>query len=332
MKRSSNKLLSFSIAITLAIVFLLSACGYSEAMDSGDNSDSVSEVKISEESLPSANSHDSDYLLAGTDPQILNSEKIIYSGIADIETQDFDKTISGIENLIASCNGYIQSSSVHGNDYNSSVDGIDYRSASYVLRIPIESFKDVFSGLSTLGNVPFSSINADNITLQYTDAQARLKAREAEEARLLTLLTEAENVDEMLSIEHYLSDVRYEIESLLGQIKGWDNHISYSSLTLNVSEVSLYTEGASGSQSYGSQLVSALTVSARQVWHFLKSLLKVIVAALPVMAVILLLAVPLFFLFRAVVKLKAQKYSKASEDKGNPSEQQSLNKNNNSRK
>lgn len=324
MRKLFLKHLSSALAIALAFIVLLSACGGSSvSMDAADNRSVAAGEEYSRESPSSpGGTGDNDYdYLAGAKPQILNSDKIIYSGIATIETQSFDKTIEDIEKLISGCGGYIQSSAVQGDDYFPSSHGTGYRSASYVLRIPVEIFKDVVSELSLLGNMPYRSINADNITLQYTDAQARLKTRETEEARLLELLTEAESVDEILSIEHYLSDVRYEIESLTGQIKGWDNQISFSSLTLNVSEVSLYTEGASGSEGYGSQLVSALTGSARQVWHFLKNLLKGIVTALPVLAMVLIIAVPLFFLARTIVKRKAWKSSKVPKGSGKTDEQ-----------
>ncbi len=96
----------------------------------------------------------------------------------------------------------------------------------------MDKFRSVMDGLSELGNVPYSSINADNITEQYTDVQARLTSCQAEETRLLELLDKADTVDEMLQIESYLSDVRYEIESYTAQIKNWDSRISYSTVSL----------------------------------------------------------------------------------------------------
>ncbi len=296
-------------ALALFLVLILAACGASvskSAADAGTTSvpepydTAISDTSIEESGFSSyQGSGDSEEEKAA----VQTSDKIIYSGSATVETQKFDETVAAVEKLAEDIGGYIQSSSVNGRDFYASQYGDrTYRTAYYELRVPVDKFRSVMDGLSELGNVPYSSINADNITEQYTDVQARLTSCQAEETRLLELLDKADTVDEMLQIESYLSDVRYEIESYTAQIKNWDSRISYSTVSLTIQEVSLYTDSSPADVGYGTQLKNSLVSSAKAVWHFLRNLLKFIVAALPVLAVIAVIAVPVFFIVRAAVR------------------------------
>ena len=243
-------------------------------------------------------------------------EKIIYTGTARVETLEFDKTIEDLAKMLSDCGGYIQYSDITGADFNSLHSGYRvYRYASYQLRIPVESFKGFQEGLSALGNVPYSSTNADNITMQYRDTQSRLEARETEETRLLELLAKAETVEDIITIESRLSDVRYEIEILTSQIKSWDNQVSYSSLSLEIQEVALYTEDTPATLSYGEQLKEGFVRSLKSVGRFFKELLKFLVAALPVIVVLAVVAVIVILIVKSAKKKKADKAEGTDQNK-----------------
>ena len=101
-------------------------------------------------------------------------DKIIYSANATIETTAFDDTVSKLEALIAQYGGFIESSSISGNNYYHSSHGYaSSRSAEYRVRIPSRDFGTVMNSLSTLGNVPYCNTYTENITSQYYDVQAR---------------------------------------------------------------------------------------------------------------------------------------------------------------
>lgn len=321
MKSVKNPARILSLVIAMLLMLTLCACGAKNA--SADTASETAENSEPQKSYKGEQGYPSDGTSVGTagktsDDKATDTkpsgDKIIYTGSADIETRNFEQTLADIEKLVSEAGGFIQSSSVHDNDfYTAQYGGTTYRSAYYELRIPVEKFDSVMNGLSSLGNVPYSSVDAENITEQYMDTEARLTSRKAEEARLLELLANADTVEEMLQIESHLSDVRYEIETLTSQIKNWDSRISYSTLTLNVSEVSLFTEDTPAAMSYGRQLATALKSSAKSVWRFLKNLLKGIVAALPVLAAIAVVAVPVFFIVRRVIRRKKSKKTNEAE-------------------
>lgn len=300
-----------ALALALILILALAACGAASPqkaesynMENADGYDMAMTSQATGEGqykLDGFSAAEAESGSAGAAVQ--NPDKIIFTGSATVETQKFDETIAAIEALASDIGGYIQSSSVNGNDFHTSqYGGGSYRSAYYELRVPADSFRSVMDGLQDLGNVSASSVNADNVTEQYADVEARLTACKAEEARYLELLGRANSVEEMLQIESYLSDVRYEIESYTAQIKNWDSRISYSTVCLNVQEVSLYSDTTPATIGYGKQLGNALTNSAKAVWQFLKNVLKFIVSALPVLPVIAIAVAVIVVIVRAVAK------------------------------
>ncbi len=232
-----------------------------------------------------------------------SSEKIIYSGSATVETLEFDTALEKLAKMIEDCGGFIQSSYVSGsNYYDSYYNRETYRSAEYSIRIPSAGFASFTDSLESLGNVPYSSTNAENITMQYRDTEARLTARKTEETRLLELLSKADTVEDMLKIEGYLSDVRYEIESLTSQIKNWDSLVSYSTLSLTLNEVIDYTQKKPSAVGYGQQLKEGFLRSLENVGSFFKSLFKWLITSLPVLVLIAAVAVAAFFIVRRIIR------------------------------
>lgn len=226
-------------------------------------------------------------------------DKIIYSASATVETTDFDDTISKLEALIAQYGGFIESSSVSGNNYYYSSHGYaSSRNAEYRIRIPSRDFATVMNSLSTLGNVPYSNTYTENITSQYYDVQARLNAYRTQEQSLLDMMAKADTVSDLLEIQEQLSDVRYHIESLQSKLTNWDRQVSYSTISLSVQEVQEYTPEAK--ISFGEQLVLALSRGLKAIGEFFRDLLLWLLEALPALLILGAFVVLVFFLVRRI--------------------------------
>ncbi len=295
----------------LALIILLSfvGCG-AQSKSSADTDSGEMEPQYTEsvqENSKSAAGEGGSLLSQPT----VNSDKIIYSGSATIETLEFDKSLEALSQLIDSSGGFVQSSGITGNDFNTTYyGGKSYRRADYTLRIPVSKFSSVTEALDTLGNVSYTSTSADNVTMQYRDTQSKLNSRRTEETRLLELLSKADTVEDMLKIESYLSDVRYEIESLESSIKNWDSLISYSTLSLTINEVTVYSEDEPATLSYGKQLSNAFTSSLKAVGRFFKDFFKLFVAALPVLVILGVLAVVIVLIVKLSLRRKKFKQDK----------------------
>ena len=249
-------------------------------------------------------------------------DKIIYSASATVETTDFDATLAKLDELIVRYGGFVESSSVSGNNYYHTSHGYaSSRSADYRIRIPSRDFGTVMNSLSELGNVPYSNTYTENITSQYYDVQARLNACRTQEQSLLDMMAKAETVKDLLEIQEQLSEVRYRIESLQSTLTNWDRQVSYSTISLSVQEVQVYTPESKAS--FGEQLALALSRGFKSVVEFFRDLLLWLLEALPSLILLAAVVVLVVFLVRRIrrrAKARREKKSAAQTQTPPPEE------------
>ena len=222
-----------------------------------------------------------------------NPDKIIYSADVTVETTAFDETIGQVSALVEEFGGWIEASSVSGSNYYQKARGTaSTRDASFTLRIPSGRFQELMDSLSGLGNIPYSHIYTENVTAQYYDVQAHLKAYQTQETRLLEMMELAETVEDVITIEDRLTELRYQIELLQSRLNNWDRRVSYSTIALSVKEVREYTPEEKVNPTFGEELAQALKDGLENAGQFLKDLLVLLVEALPV----LLLLIPIVWL------------------------------------
>ena len=166
------------------------------------------------------------------------SRKWIITVSMTAETEDLDALTAALDQQIAALGGYVEDQHVYnGSTYSSR----RYRSASLTIRVPaedVDSFTDQVSGLA---NVVSKEKSLEDVTLRYVATESRLTALETEEARLLELLAQADNMTDLLEIEERLTDVRYELENTASQKRLYDNQIDYATIYLSIEEVQEYT-------------------------------------------------------------------------------------------
>ena len=112
----------------------------------------------------------------------------------------------------------------------------DDRSASLVIRVPAERFNDALRQLRALSDVEVlsSSVESRDVTEQFVDLEARLRAKQAEEQRYLALLARAERIEDILRIDQSLAQVRTQIEQLTGQVNSIKTRTTFSTISLSV--------------------------------------------------------------------------------------------------
>lgn len=244
-----------------------------------------------------------------TEAPAMDPEKIIYSASVNVETTTFDESVAKLEALVSRCGGFVESSSLNGSNYYSTSHGyVSNRSADYVLRIPSARFNELMGSLSELGNIPYSHTYTENITAQYYDVNARLTACRTQEARLLEMMEVAETVEDLIRIEDRLADLRYQIESLQSTLRNWDRQVSYSSVTLTLTEVTVYTP--TEEPGYLSRLKDAVVDGFTATGRFFQNLSLGLAELLPLLIVLVVLL--LIFLPRIKKGRAARKAKKAA--------------------
>lgn len=218
------------------------------------------------------------------------SEKIIYSASVQIETTDFEGAVSTLEDMLDFYGAFLESSSVSGKSWEASFYGYDvYRTATYTIRVPVESFGSMRDSLDTVGSVLSERTYTDNITEQYYDTQSRVDAYRIEQERLLDMLEKCQTVSEMIEVEARLSEVRYQLESLESTLRNWQNEVDYSTLDVTITEVEEYTEKVEPHRTYWQQVGDGLKDTLNDVGRFFKDAFKGFIIALPVIAILAVL-------------------------------------------
>lgn len=174
----------------------------------------------------------------------LAGRKLIKNVNLSVETEQFDVMLPNLERQVSALGGYIEDmSSYNRNDhYSSDYVGTKYlRYASMTVRIPKENLDVFLNEVGEQSNIVSRSENVTDVTLQYVDLESHKKALTTEQERLLELMEQAETVEDIITIEGRLSEVRYQLESMESQLRTYDNKIDYSTVYLNIDEVERYT-------------------------------------------------------------------------------------------
>lgn len=165
--------------------------------------------------------------------------KLIRTFDINIQTKDFDEVMTGIQGKIQALGGYIEQSSLDsGSAYYSNYN----RHSNMTVRIPSDKVDQFIENVKESANVTNISETAEDITLQYVDVESRKLALETERDRLLELLEKAETVEEIITIESRLSEVRYQLEAYTSTLRTYDNQVDYSTVYLNIHEVDRETK------------------------------------------------------------------------------------------
>jgi hypothetical protein len=210
------------------------------------------------------------------------SEKIIYNAEVTLETTGFDDALERIAAMVRDMGGYMESTSVSGSNYGAISRGsAGARSAYYTIRIPSARFAEFTGSLTDLGNVPYSRTYTRNVTREYYDTQSRLDAYKVQEKRLLEMLSVAETVEDMLAIQRELTDVQYEIDSLTGTLRYYDNQVGYSTVDLTVREVREYTPEPTITLTYWERMSKGFRESLHDTARFFTEFFLWFVTSLP---------------------------------------------------
>ena len=79
--------------------------------------------------------------------------------------------------------------------------------------------------------------DSDNISEQYYDTESRLVTQQTKLERLQTLLSQAETMEDIITIESAISETELEIEQLTGTLRQYDSLVDYSTVTISLEEV-----------------------------------------------------------------------------------------------
>lgn len=303
-------------SLLLAFSMLLSACGSSkgdnfatsasfapqEAYDTNgvyeyETADFAEEAKMADGSFDQAK-------------QVVDtSRKLITTMNISTETEDLDQILSSVQSKVKELGGYIESSNIYnGSSYSGRVNN---RSASLSLRIPADKLDQFVVTLDEGTNITNKSTNVEDVTLSYVDIESRKSALKAEEKRLLEIVESAETVEDIIKVEERLSEVRYQLESIESQLRTYDNKINYSTVYLDISEVTQYTP--TEQKGVFKRIAEGFVNNCKSVWNAIVEFFIWVVIHIPQ---IIVLAIVVTVIVLITKKVRNKKSKKSSDKKG----------------
>ena len=207
-----------------------------------------------------------------------DAAKIIYTANLSLESKDYDAAVAALNTALSDADGYMASS--NESTYNGSS-----RSLSLTLRVPQGSYQSFLTAAAQAGNLVSKSEQADDVTSQYIDLEARISNLTAQRTRLQELQASAETLSDLLDIESSLSDVQYQLESYQSQLDWYAQQVACCTVYVSLEEVKEYTPAE---ESFGERLAA----SFRNGWtNFVAGLQQLVVWVLLVWPLLLVLAV-----------------------------------------
>lgn len=191
---------------------------------------------------------------------VYQDAKLIRRARLQIQTETFDQAAQALEDLVAQCGGYFERASVEGGSLRNQNAN---RYGDYTIRLPQEQFDAFLGRTGELGYVVSQSETSENVSQQYYDTQAHLKAQRTKQERLLALLEKADSMETIVALEDALSDVEYEIESLTTTLNQYDSLISFSTVDLTLEEVDTITTVPGERDSLGQRMAAGIQSSFR---------------------------------------------------------------------
>ncbi|WP_179632108.1 DUF4349 domain-containing protein [Clostridium peptidivorans] len=300
----------FLVLLTITFsILLFNACGSKKGSSSSENrlAQDYNQMNAKADIGSGQNSKMKQESKAATTPENIDASKVsqrklIQRGYLEIQTKEFEKSISALNEKVKALGGYIENSSISGNRVEN-INNSQKRHANFSLRIPTKHFNSFMEGSSVIGNVVTTSITGEDVTSQYFDTEARLKSLKLQEERLLELLKKSGTLKDVLEIEKELATVRYEIENLTGTLKKLDNLIDYSTIDVNLQEVDVLSLGNAGS-TLGEKIQYKFLNSINNVIEVLKNSVVVVIAFIPY----LIIVVPVILIIKQVSKRSTKKF------------------------
>jgi hypothetical protein len=230
--------------VVLQILFGMSRSFLSRSMMGGDFSSSVSDSGSQSIGLPSKSLSFSNPLSVGSSSKsvsesasidssesiVTTDKKIIKSGNLNLKVDRTDEALAKITKIATDNKGEVFSSSFRQTSNK-------VKSGNVTVKVPVNNFDQAFNDLKKVASLVLNeSTSGNDVTEQYSDLQAQLKNKQAEEQSFVKILNQSGKIDDILAVTREISRTRGEIERLQGRIRLMDSQTDMSTITINLSE------------------------------------------------------------------------------------------------
>lgn len=224
----------------------------------------------------------------------IKQDKLVYFGNVEIETKNYDEAMEKLKSYIADCGGVIVSQE-GTSDKNTGLTAGSGRERKDVIqvRIPAEKFDEFMDGTGNYGQIISKASQAQNISESYHDIEGEIETLEKEKKKLNSLLESCNNMEDFISVDTRLSEVQSELNEKKNILKGYDQDVAYSYVSITVEEVIHYSKG---------NVSEIFKYRFYQSWNIFISFMMFIIEAMLSLTPFLLILVIVYIIFYKKIK------------------------------
>lgn len=241
-----------------------------------------------------------------------SDRKLIRNVSLEIETKEFDGFLTSVTEQVNALNGYIENMNTYNGSRYASQTPVRY--SNLTIRIPKAKVDGFLTVVSEAGNVTNRSESIDDVTLAYVDMESRKNALLVEQERLLAFMEQAENIDEVITLEDRLTNVRYQLESMESQLRSYDNKVDYATISMTIREVKELTPVVEEEETTIERIVNGFTENLKSIGHGFAEFFIWLLISAPYLILWAIIIFVIVVIFKAIVrknrKKKAEKLAK----------------------
>lgn len=229
--------------------------------------------------------------------------KIIRNADLTLEVNSPEESQQKISVIAESKGGFVIESQQSSS--NSQVTTRDI--VTMTVRVPAEKFNESLEEIRKVSNrVVVETIKGQDVTEEFVDIEARLKAKKALEEQFLEIMKQSKTVADTLNVQKELANVRGEIEQIEGRKRFLENQTSLSTIKIRLQTPTAFSGNSSG---FFYRLKESLSDGFSGAMSFVLFFVTAIIALLPFLILVVL---PIYLVIRYL--LKKRKKRKAAEE------------------
>jgi hypothetical protein len=164
--------------------------------------------------------------------------KIISNADLNLELSDPADGQRKIVRIAQAHSGFVVNSDVSHRDSEDQTK--PETTVNIVVRVPSDQFDAAVDEIKSIGNrVRQDKITGQDVTEEFYDLEARIKAKRALEAQFMEIMKQAHTVNDALQVQIQLAEVRTEIERLEGRRRYLEDQSSLSTITVTLASPAL---------------------------------------------------------------------------------------------
>lgn len=157
------------------------------------------------------------------------NKKLIYHANLNMEVESYEKAQSDVRNRVNLAGGYIIG-------FTETVTNAE-QGGTFVLKVPASGFSSFLDSLDKIEHKAIQrSIEGQDVSEEYVDLEARLKAKQVLESQYVEFMKKATKASDLVSFASELSQVQEEIEQVKGRMRYIDQNVLYSTVELRLYE------------------------------------------------------------------------------------------------